>query len=94
LIWPRDDGHPPAVGLTTDSSAPIRVPLENSAVALTCKFACRQALWLGASRDASRRVLGVKVAASTVWEILKDADIDSAPERASSTWSRLRAFSG
>jgi hypothetical protein len=32
-------------------------------------------------------VLGVKVAASTVWEILKDAGIDPAPERASSTWA-------
>src|SRR3954471_20256692 len=30
-------------------------------------------------------VLGVKVAASTVWEILKDAGIDPAPERAAST---------
>lgn len=32
-------------------------------------------------------VLGVKVAASTVWEILKAADVDPAPERASSTWA-------
>jgi putative transposase len=32
-------------------------------------------------------VLGLNVAASTVWEILKDADIDPAPERASSTWA-------
>jgi putative transposase len=32
-------------------------------------------------------VLGVKVAASTVWEILKAARIDPAPERASSTWA-------
>ena len=32
-------------------------------------------------------VLGVKVAASTVWEILKDAGVDPAPERASSTWA-------
>jgi hypothetical protein len=31
-------------------------------------------------------VLGVKVAASTVWEILKDAGIDPVPERASGTW--------
>jgi transposase InsO family protein len=31
-------------------------------------------------------VLGVKVAASTVWEILKDAGIDPAPERTHSTW--------
>lgn len=32
-------------------------------------------------------VLGVHVAASTVWEILKEAGIDPAPERASSTWA-------
>jgi transposase InsO family protein len=32
-------------------------------------------------------VLGVKVAASTVWEILQDAGIDPAPERAPSTWA-------
>ncbi|RPE37317.1 integrase-like protein [Streptomyces sp. Ag109_O5-1] len=32
-------------------------------------------------------VLGIKVAASTVWEILKEAGIDPAPERSSSTWA-------
>ncbi|WP_055551795.1 helix-turn-helix domain-containing protein [Streptomyces sp. NBRC 110028] len=32
-------------------------------------------------------VLGVKVAASTVWQILKEAGIDPAPERAGSTWA-------
>jgi hypothetical protein len=32
-------------------------------------------------------VLGVKVAASTVWEILRDAGIDPAPERTSQTWA-------
>ncbi|MBL3671275.1 helix-turn-helix domain-containing protein [Streptomyces sp. M2CJ-2] len=32
-------------------------------------------------------VLGVTVAASTVWEILKGAGIKPAPERASSTWA-------
>ncbi len=31
--------------------------------------------------------LGIKVAASTVWEILKDAGVDPAPGRASCTWS-------
>ncbi|MET8354188.1 helix-turn-helix domain-containing protein [Micromonospora sp. NPDC005206] len=31
-------------------------------------------------------VLGIKVAASTVWEILQEAGIDPAPERACSTW--------
>jgi transposase len=32
-------------------------------------------------------VLGVKVAASTVWETLREAGIDPAPERTSSTWA-------
>ena len=32
-------------------------------------------------------VLGVKVAASTVWEILKEAGIEPSPERTSSTWA-------
>jgi putative transposase len=32
-------------------------------------------------------VLGVKVAASTVWEILTEAGIDPAPARASSSWA-------
>jgi putative transposase len=40
-------------------------------------------------------VLGVKVAASTVWEILDDAGIDPAPERACSTWAGfLRSRAG
>ena len=32
-------------------------------------------------------VLGIKVAASTVWEILRQAGIDPAPDRASTTWA-------
>jgi putative transposase len=32
-------------------------------------------------------VLGIKVAASTVWEMLQEAGIDPAPERSSSTWA-------
>jgi hypothetical protein len=35
-------------------------------------------------------VLGIKVAASTVWEILKEASIDPAPERSSTTWAAFR----
>jgi putative transposase len=31
--------------------------------------------------------LGVKVAASTVWEILREAGIDPAPDRAATTWT-------
>jgi hypothetical protein len=40
-------------------------------------------------------VLGIEVAASTVWEILHQAGIDPAPERASTTWvSFLRSQAG
>ncbi len=40
-------------------------------------------------------VLGIKVAASTVWEILQQAGIDPAPERTSATWaSFLRSQAG
>ena len=31
--------------------------------------------------------LGVKVAASIMWEILKNAGIDSVPDRAANTWA-------
>jgi putative transposase len=34
-------------------------------------------------------VLSVKVAASTVWQILRDAGIDPTPQRASSTWAQF-----
>jgi len=33
--------------------------------------------------------LGIKVAASTVWEILRQAGIDPAPDRASTTWANF-----
>jgi len=40
-------------------------------------------------------VLGIKIAASTVWEILQQAGIDPAPERTSGTWaSFLRSQAG
>src|SRR6266404_3781060 len=40
-------------------------------------------------------ILGIKVAASTVWEILQQAGIDPAPERTSTTWaSFLRSQAG
>lgn len=34
-------------------------------------------------------VLGIKVAASTVWEILQEAGIDPAPQHTSDTWARF-----
>jgi hypothetical protein len=43
-----------------------------------------------------RRILavGVKVAAPTVWEILDDAGIDPAPDRASRGWATFLRFHG
>ncbi|WP_211369878.1 helix-turn-helix domain-containing protein [Nonomuraea turkmeniaca] len=39
--------------------------------------------------------LGIKVAASTVWEILKDQGIDPSPGRAATTWAEfLRSQAG
>ena len=37
-------------------------------------------------------VLGIKVAASTVWEILHQAGIDPAPERTTATWASFLRF--
>jgi putative transposase len=37
-------------------------------------------------------VLGIKVAASTVWEILRQAGIDPAPGRTSTTWASFLRF--
>jgi putative transposase len=34
-------------------------------------------------------VLGVKVAPSTVWEILREAGIDPAPDRSATTWANF-----
>jgi putative transposase len=33
--------------------------------------------------------LGIKVAASTVWEMLREAGIDPAPDRAATTWTQF-----
>ena len=33
--------------------------------------------------------LGFKVAAPTVWEILRDAEIDPGPQRAATTWAQF-----
>jgi putative transposase len=51
--------------------------------------------WGIAGCTASCWCLGVKVAASTVWEILHEAGIDPAPERSSTTWADfLRSQAG
>jgi hypothetical protein len=38
-------------------------------------------------------VLGVKIAASTVWEILEEAGVDPVPQRTNSTWPTPESMS-
>ena len=55
----------------------------------------REPLWGYRRIHGELLVLGIKIAASTVWEILHDAGIDPAPERDSTTWaSFLRSQAG
>ena len=55
--------------------------------ALVLRLARENPSWGYRRLDGELLVLGVQVAASTVWEILKEAGIDPAPERASTTWA-------
>jgi transposase InsO family protein len=72
LSRPKRPGRPPTV-------RSIRVPVLRL-VRENPQWGCRRV-------HGELLVLGVKVAASTVWEILQDAGIDPAPERAHSTWA-------
>ncbi|GAA3465420.1 integrase core domain-containing protein [Saccharothrix longispora] len=49
------------------------------------RLAQENSTW-GYRRIHGELLLGIKVAASTVWQILKDAGIDPAPNRTSTTW--------
>lgn len=55
--------------------------------ALTLRLARENPSWGYRRVHGELLVLGVEVAASTVWEILKEAGVDPAPERSSSTWA-------
>ncbi|MET8312409.1 helix-turn-helix domain-containing protein [Micromonospora sp. NPDC005173] len=66
---------------------PGRPRIVHSARALVLRLARETPSWGYRRLHGELLVLGVKVAASTVWEILKKAGIDPAPERAASTWS-------
>jgi putative transposase len=66
---------------------PGRPRTARSVRALVLRLAWENPSWGYRRLHGELLVLGVKVAASTVWEILKEAGIDPAPERASSTWA-------
>jgi putative transposase len=74
---------------------PGRPRTVHSVRALVLRLARKNPGWGYRRLHGELLVLGVKVAASTVWEILQQAGIDPAPERASSTWADfLRSQAG
>jgi putative transposase len=69
-----------------------RPPTVRSIRVLVLRLAHENSSWGYRRIHGELLVLGVKVAASTLWEILKDAGINPAPERTSTTWATfLRA---
>jgi putative transposase len=64
-----------------------RPPTVRSIRALVLRLARENSSWGYRRIHGELLVLGVKVAASTVWEILKDAGIDPAPQRTSEGWA-------
>ncbi|ASQ93540.1 integrase core domain-containing protein [Streptomyces sp. 11-1-2] len=66
---------------------PGRPPTVRSIRILLLRLARENPQWGYRRLHGELLVLGVKVAASTVWKILKDAGIDPAPDRSSSTWA-------
>jgi putative transposase len=66
---------------------PGRPPTVRSVRVLVLRLARENPSWGYRRLHGELLVLGLKVAASTVWEMLKEAGIDPAPERAASTWA-------
>jgi transposase len=64
-----------------------RPPTVRSVRGLVLRLARENPSWGYRRLHGELLVLGVRVAASTVWEILHDAGIDPAPDRAASTWA-------
>src|SRR6266498_1433859 len=64
-----------------------RPPTVRSIRALVLRLAHENSSWGYRRIHGELLVLGVKVAPSTVWEILKHAGIDPAPERTSDSWA-------
>jgi len=71
------------------SKRPGRPPTVRSIRALVLRLVRENPAWGYRRVHGELLVLGVKVAPSTVWEILKNADIDPAPERSATTWANF-----
>jgi len=64
-----------------------RPPVVRSIRTLVLRLARENSSWGYLRIHGELLVLGIKVAASTVWEILQTAGIDPAPQRTSTTWA-------
>ena len=88
LRWHRDllARHHAAISRPKRPGRPRTV---RSIRALVLRLARENPTWGYRRLHGELLVLGVKVAASTVWEVLKEAGIDPAPERAGGTWANF-----
>jgi transposase InsO family protein len=66
-----------------------RPPTVRSVRALVLRLVAENPSWGYRRVHGELLVLGVKVAASTVWEILRTEGIDPAPDRATTTWAQF-----
>ncbi|GAA0986458.1 hypothetical protein GCM10009555_063960 [Acrocarpospora macrocephala] len=66
---------------------PGRPPTVRSIRALVLRLVKENPAWGYRRVHGELTTLGIKVAPSTVWEILKQEGVDPAPERASTTWA-------
>jgi putative transposase len=86
LRWHRDlVAHRHAVASRPKRAG--RPPTVRSIRILVLRLARENSTWGYRRIHGELLVLGVKVAASTIWEILREAGVDPAPQRTSQTWA-------
>jgi putative transposase len=86
LRWHRDLIARRHAGISRPKRAG-RPPTVRSVRVLVLRLARENSSWGYRRIHGELLVPGVKVAPSTVWEILKEAGIDPAPQRTSTSWS-------
>ena len=74
---------------TSRQRAPGRPPTVRSIARLVVRLAKENPLWGYRRIHGEMAKLGVTVAPSTVWEILRAAGIDPAPRRSGPTWRQF-----
>jgi putative transposase len=71
----------------SDLKRPGRPPTVRSIRSLVLRLARENSSWGYRRIHGELLTLGIKVAASTVWELLHDAEIDPAPDRTCDSWA-------